>query len=488
MRIPVMLMAALAATCGLAAVTPRGIRPTSPGGRDGLANPERGFRFEIYVGNLDADPGLWRHLMDMWPFPRFKADGVTVSQAYCYLSLYPDREIGAEKIAALEADFARARREGVKYLLRFAYDVNMRSTPTPTAETILRHIAQLKPVVRRNIDVIYCLQIGWVGAWGEFHSSALGIDKDPKAVADIVKATLDMLPRERSTMMRRVKYKIDALRALGEQTNEVTAATAHTDLATARIGFFNDATLANWNDMETFFEYPFANAGHPEFDRVAREGLYTPVDGELVWCGMSQPIYSDGLRTIDRLSKHHYTTFSLTHNHSVLDHNKTPGAIDGWKVTPVTADQLRFYGIDFDPDYFEGVPHRTAYEFIRDHLGYRLALKRAELPAADGKKGIARITLRNYGFAPPVNPRELFVVIRGAGGTVREMATGFDLRKLLPGLEREITVELAIEEGCRVGLWLPDVHPDLRTNPAYAVRLASELEVENVDGRLVHWL
>ncbi len=61
MRFPVMLMAAFAAICGLAAVTPRGLRPTSPGGRDGLANPERGFRFEIYVGNLDADPGAWRH-------------------------------------------------------------------------------------------------------------------------------------------------------------------------------------------------------------------------------------------------------------------------------------------------------------------------------------------------------------------------------------------------------------------------------------------
>ena len=92
-----------------AAETYCGIRPTDPDGRDGLANPERGWRFEIGVGRLPEDPVRFTHIRDQWPFPRFVCDGVTVSQAYCYLSQFHDRPVSDEKIAALERDFARAR-------------------------------------------------------------------------------------------------------------------------------------------------------------------------------------------------------------------------------------------------------------------------------------------------------------------------------------------------------------------------------------------
>ena len=160
----------------------RGISPGDANGRDGLLNPERGFRFEIGVGRTPGDPVKFGHIRDHWPFPRFKRDGVTISQAYCYLTQFHSSEISAEKIAALEADFERARRDGVKFVLRFAYESDSVKSDGPTAERILAHIRQLTPVVRRNIDVIHVLQTGWVGLWGEFHTSVHAIEKDPAAV------------------------------------------------------------------------------------------------------------------------------------------------------------------------------------------------------------------------------------------------------------------------------------------------------------------
>ena len=236
--------------------------------RDGLANPERGWRFEIGIGRLPEDPVKFTHVTDQWPFPRFVKDGVTVSQAYCYLTQFANGPVSDAKIAALEADFAKARRAGVKFLLRFAYEfsdeVSWRTKGAPTAERILAHIKQLTPVVRRNSDVIYCLQTGWVGLWGEFHSSTHGIEKNPAHVAAIVKATLDMLPPDRTTMMRRIAYKENVLKSLGAE-GEVTATNAWTQVPTARIGFFNDGTLANWWDGATFTEEPYADGGNREY-------------------------------------------------------------------------------------------------------------------------------------------------------------------------------------------------------------------------------
>ena len=473
------------------AISFHGLTPADS--RDGLANPERGWRFEIGIGRLPEDPVKFTHVTDQWPFPRFVKDGVTVSQAYCYLTQFANEPVSGAKIAALEADFAKARKAGVKFLLRFAYefrdDPAHRAKEAPTADRVLAHIKQLTPVVRRNSDVIYCLQTGWVGLWGEFHSSTHGIEKNSFQVAAIIKATLEMLPPDRTTMMRRIAYKENALKALDAE-GEVTATNAWMQVPTARIGFFNDGTLANWWDGATFTEEPYADGGNREYERVHREGLYTPVDGELFWTGQySHPVFADGYRAIDRFSYQHYTTFSLVHGHSLLDQSTTPWTIDGWKVTPVTAEALKFFGIDYDPAYFEGVPYRTAYEFIRDHLGYRLAVKKVIQPDDVGQGGTVRLTLHNYGFAPPVNPRWLYLAVSD-GARAEEWNMGFDCRKLMPGVDIEVETRIpAVKmKGAKLALWLPDAAKSLRYRPEYAIRLATQMPVEMVGGRLLHIL
>ncbi|MEG1980692.1 MAG: DUF4874 domain-containing protein, partial [Victivallaceae bacterium] len=105
----------------------RGIRPGDSDGRRGLRNPERGFRFEIGVGITESDPVQFTHIRNLWPFPQYKNDGVAITQAYCYLTQYHNCRIAETKLAALQADFDRARRDGVKFLLRFAYEFDEKS-------------------------------------------------------------------------------------------------------------------------------------------------------------------------------------------------------------------------------------------------------------------------------------------------------------------------------------------------------------------------
>ena len=457
----------------------------------GLANPERGFRFEQKAGLEDGEK-QGKSNRSAWRFAEYAKDGVRITQAYCYLTEYCESDIPQSKLDALQADFDRARREGVKVLLRFAYETDMSRKRGPTAERILSHIRELTPIVRANADVIYVLQCGWVGAWGEFHSSAHRLEYDEVEVPRIVKATLDMLPENRVTMMRTSYQRSLALAGLGGDC-EVNAETARGKSPAARIGFFNDATLANYHDSGTFLHdrkalagmawdeilgLRFDQPGAPVFDRMARESVYVPVDGELFWTGHVDPLRQNGLAAIQRLRQHHYTTLSIVHGNSELDMNGGAGAIDAWKSSPVTPELLAAYGIPFEPGYFAGVPYRSAYEYIRDHLGYRLVAKSCVV--SDGK---VRLTVHNYGFAAPVNPRKASFAVLSADGAVAEIPTDFDCRRLLA--ERDAVIEASVprlENGENLALWLPDESERIRRRSEYAIALAGGAEVKTVGG------
>ena len=450
--------------------------------RQGLANPERGWRFEIKVGMESGERSSRR---DNWPFPRYRRDGITVTQSYCYLTKYCDTDIPQSKLDALQKDFDHAREEGVKFLLRFAYETDTSRQKGPYLTRILAHIKQLKDIVNRNADVIYSLQIGWVGAWGEFHASMSGIENDPKQVSQVVAATLDILPPNRSTMMRTMLLREQALRELNGREKD-------------RIGFFNDATLANNVDSGTFLGYPdklekmwwgdilwgkYAENGNYHYELAKRMGPSAPVDGELFWTqSRVDLVRENALAAILRFRDHHYTTFSVVHGNSELDMLQEPGSIDRWKRSPVTVEFLSAYGIDCDPGYFAGVPYRTAYDFIRDHLGYRLVAK-----AAGCEDGMERVLVHNYGVAAPVNPRNAYFAVVSEDGSVRTHATEFDCRMLAPGADTVIAGNVTrFVKGDRLALWLPD---EMMTDRAeYAIRLAGGAEHLERGGKLLNVL
>ena len=88
------------------------------------------------------------------------------------------------------------------------------------------------------------------------------------------------------------------------------------------------------------------------------------------------------------------------------------------------------------------------------------------------------LVVRNDGYAAPFNARELGLVLRHEStGEVHEVALAGDPRRWLPGGETTIdeTVSVAgIPEGTyELLLNLPDPSPDLRTRPAYSIRLAN---------------
>lgn len=442
----------------------------------GIANPERGFRFEIKIGHEEKDVKL--SYRDNWPFPKYKNQGVVISQAYCYLKNYWDREIAQSKLDALQADFDRARKEGVKFVLRFAYDDEYQQKNSPTLERILSHIEQLTPIVRKNIDVIYVLQIGWIGMWGEFHNDGQGLDKDPKAVAAVVDATLKMLPENRSTMMRCMRYRDTAEKEFGTDLHDLT-----------RVGFFNDGTLASYTDGGTF--PTTADDGDVEFDKVTRESEVFPVEGELFWSYACDPCRSNAIDALARSIKHHYTTFSLVHGNSELD-MKEPNTIDAWKATPLTAEMMKAYKLPCDENYFASNKSVNAYEYIRDHFGYRLEVTHSE-GTFENRQFHGKAVIRNVGFAHPINPRPVYLVLYNKKGVVYEYKTNIDARSFYPWKEVEVSLDGLLPADAPKGkfkaaLWLPDMSETIKYRPEYAITIAEGTGYEIVGGRVLNTL
>lgn len=244
----------VAGTAARRTVEYHGIRPTDPDGKNGLRNPERGLRIETLFGEPE-DSKAWgpvHHLKgkvspessDEWWIQdarHYERHGLTLAQTYCYLNRFADKPISRAKLNVLQGSMDRIRENGLKMVLRFAYEKNMKREGGPKLATVLEHIDQLAPVIRKNTDVIFVMQAGFVGAWGEWHNGTHISLGDHKSLAAIVARILEVLPVDRMTQVRVPKYKRNVLtQPILGGFEKVGPRFAHTDRPAARIGFNND--------------------------------------------------------------------------------------------------------------------------------------------------------------------------------------------------------------------------------------------------------
>ena len=98
-----------------------------------------------------------------------------------------------------------------------------------------------------------------------------------------------------------------------------------------------------------------------------------------------------------RMCEQGYTTFSLSHNYKLT--------YPQWKRKTWTLSDVRALHLPAQAAYFEDLHgnecQRTQYEYIRDHLGYRLAMNSLQAKVHDGMLEIS-LTLVNYGFTAPL--------------------------------------------------------------------------------------
>jgi len=312
-------------------------------------------------------------------------------------------------------------------------------------------------------------------------------------LAAIVAKELQILPQDRMIQLRVMpKYKRWLLEdPILNEPILLDEKNAFSGVPAARLGFANDGFMANISDGGSWSELPFyANPGNPEFDRVTMESPYMAVDGELYWSDQGGKI--DGMKAALRLRLHHFTSLSFTHSYSGYEGKRY--SIDRWMETLITEEELRIENLPISDGYFrnyEGKPvERTAFEYIRDHLGYRIELQNAKFPNRVSKDETLSVTVEliNRGFATLINPRPVYFVLINTSSelvlkekidanpqTWQPFEPG-DLKyqPLTHGIKGNVSLKKIKSGEYMLGLWMPDADERIQLDSHYAVRTANE--------------
>ena len=199
---------------------------------DGLKNPERGFYSPCELslkltGSTAKNPSVnLVHLrVGLNCLSPTKNDGA-------------EPLMTADMLAALSQTLESIRTRGSTTIVRFAYDNFWGyGDREPSMETICAHIAQLKPVFYEYADVIASVEAGFIGPWGEMHTSKMATAANFTTLTD---ALLDAVPASVCITLRRPKFYADwKAIALTAIDTDVTA--VGTDAY--RVGIYNDGYL-----------------------------------------------------------------------------------------------------------------------------------------------------------------------------------------------------------------------------------------------------
>jgi hypothetical protein len=398
-----------------------------------FANPERGF-YAMYETYASAYENLSQSELQ-----NLRAQsGVSLVMREWYLDSFVNADLTQGFLDKVAADFVVMRQAGMKAVLRFAYTANSTKPYGDASKArVLGHIAQLKPTLFANSDVIAVLQAGFIGAWGEWYYTDYFGDNGTISASqwtdrqDVVTALLDALDFQRPIQLRTPAFKQHFYGAAA-----LTSAEAFSGSAKARVGHHDDCFVADDTDMGTYTDAAADKA------YLAAENLYVPQGGET--CATS--------------------------------------TVSGWSNAAQDMATLHwsFLNQDYHPDVLAS--WGANIDIAKRKLGYRLSLDSGSYStiAKTGGQFAATLTIRNDGYAAPFNPRGLSLILRNTSlGTVYSAKLPDDPRRFAPGGNTTISHKFCLPADVAAGTYalllnLADPAPGLAGRPEYAIRLANQ--------------
>ena len=399
-------------------------------------NPERGFYKSCsYYFNSNDEVKLTTGDVE-----RIRNQGFSLVHTGCILREFRDKDISSAYLAKLRNNMEALRSGGVKTILRFTYTYDTNDKPWDAPwEITQRHIEQLSPILQEYADVIYVLQAGFVGVWGEWYFTENYVFQ-PKSKEDyeprrqVLQALLKALPAKRMINLRTPAFTMNLFDKSIADT--LTLSTAYSGADYARVGGHNDCFLANEGDAGTFF-----NDDQRKFWQHNLQ--YTAMGGET--CLPSS--FTEAANTLLQLANYHWSYLNMDYHQDVIESWVTNGCI----------------------------------EIIKRKLGYRMSLtsgRFSELAQAGCEYSI-ELKIKNTGWAAPVNPRKVEIVFvnQTSGKEYRfdvDVNPQFWFANTVNDINTKIKLPQAMETGeYNIYLNLPDPESTLNKNPKFSIQLAN---------------
>jgi hypothetical protein len=404
---------------------------------ENFANPERGLF--IQYNPLENTPHPPLRVNDL---KAIREDNITLIRNIYLISEFKDVSLSDSFLASLTADLAAAREAGVKVILRFSYNW-LHGGDDAAEATILAQQEQLRPILKNNYDVIAFMEAGFIGHWGEWHSSTHNLDQNPQARKNILFNLLSILPTERMVAIRYTHHKRDAFNNYTPLQSLTVPGTSER----ARVGAHNDCFLASDDDFGTY-NSPIPKEIATQKAFLQQDNLFVVQGGEL--CNYNPP-RSNCPTALIELAQMRWST-------------------------------LNYYLPKEDLNIiFQDWQKQGCLPEITRRLGYRLRLVESEL----NQKAIARgkmdlqFTIANDGWASLYNPRTLEVILRHQKtGKEYTLLSSVNPRQWLPNSEQSVKIQTdlpqdIVEGNYQLFLNLPDSHPRLSKRPEFSIRLAN---------------
>ena len=405
-----------------------GVKVSFTEATDLLVNPERGMYRSRDFGD-GSDP------LSVAEIKAQRLSGHTLWYTGYYLTHFMEGDISQSFLDMIQANMDALREGGSKCILRFAYRDYHNDTDDmePEVSVVMRHVEQLKPLFQKNEDVIFVLQAGFVGSWGEWYYTT-HFNFNPRNAAEyaprkqLVEALLGALPASRQIQLRTPEFKMKMYGLSVKDT--ITAATAHDGSTLSRLAGHNDCFGASENDYGTF-------------DNVSRDREF--------WKGDSRYFIMGG---------------------------ETCGESDFCICEATLKDLKDYHWTHLNEDYHSGVikrwRHDDCYSQIVARLGYRLVMKDLfySRDFAAGKACSVALRFYNTGFAAPMNPRNARLIWIGSDGSKSESAINSNPLTWHSGWH---VVKTSFTPSSAKGtLYLALEDPLLPGRPEYSIALANE--------------
>ena len=456
-----------------------------------IVNPERGF----YIGNGTRASHLV--LLDTTKLTSYRNEPQksekasytvrvsTIMRGY-ELDLFKDRPLSDSFLTDLQKDLNTVRAAGLKVILRFAYINKTHSGDCPDKEhicppygdaplnVVLGHIRKLKPVFRKNADVIAALQEGFLGVWGENYYSDYFGDASANGVGrildsnwlqrnEVLKALLEALPANRMIMVRtpQIKQKFVYGPSASVDRNPLDASAAYNESFASRIGFHNDCFLASPDDYGTYYDY--GSSSQPK--QPAKEALRKYIEADTRFTVVGGETCDDAFSPQNDCAPGGYAEEEMRNMHfSFLNAG---------------------YNTNVNNDWDSG----GCMNNIKRNLGYRFVLRKAVFPIKLNRPASFKFTLQldNTGYASPFNARPVKLILRNAD-TKKEFSVPLKINpQLLFSGTHQINLSIKLPAELTPGnyslyLFLPDAAASLSKRPEYAIQLANEQVWEAATG------
>lgn len=359
------------------------------------------------------------------------------------LGRWRDTSLPPKLLSRIANDFSVVRELGLKVIPYFAYSWPLDGNKgfDASASRIRKHLQQLQPLLMNNEDITAFVYAGFIGAWGEWHSSTSGNlsppndDPNNRTLA-ILNSLMATVPHDRMIVLRYVQHKQQIFGA-----SPLTPQEAFSGSKKARLGFHDECYMSDY---------------HPDVRRNRlNDQAYLNIEGRYV--PQAEMMDSECF--------------------------KFPQAV--WRFVPCR-DLLEQVSRTH-PDVIhllppEHVKPECAREITRQ-VGYRYQLLHVNVSrsvTADSKL-LLNLSIFNDGFGALYNRRPLDVVLRSSrSGELYRFRVSNDVRILFPGPgeRREISLTVPLSLRLTPGdyeilLHLPDNARSLANRPNYSIRFAN---------------